>query len=89
MFHHMGSHTADIFKKPYMTKLVQFIMTDRLDRHLLFNKFQIFSGSRKGCHTGTREGYFGCGNKFICQIRITGFFTFFKNFQNIILILLI
>ena len=36
MFSHMQHHAVDIFEESYVTQLVQFVVTDRLNGHLLF-----------------------------------------------------
>ena len=89
MLLHMLPDSIQIFEIPDVTKLIQLIMTDGLNGHLLFDILQIVIGSRNCRNAGTGEADLRCGAEFIYQIRISGFFTLMQNFQDIILIIII
>ena len=89
MLSHMQHHAVDIFEESYVTQLVQLVMTDGLDGHLLFNICNICFGSTDCSYTGTREAYFGCRAEFVNHVRITFFFTFHQDLNQVVLFILI
>ena len=89
MFSHMQHHAVDIFEESYVTQLVQLVVTDRLDGHLLFDVCNVCFGSTDRSYTGTREAYFGCRTEFVNHIRITFFFTFHQDLNQVVLFIFI
>ena len=82
-------NAIQILEESYMTKLIQFIMSDSLDSHIFTEIIQISLGCSYCCDTGTREADLGCRSKLINNIRISCFCTLFENFKKEILLLLI
>ena len=89
MLLHMLPDSFQIFEIPDVTELIQLIMADGLNGHLLFDILQIIIRSGNSRNAGTRKADLRCGAEFIYQIRISGFFTFMQNFQDIILIIVV
>ena len=89
MLSHMQHHAVDIFEESYVTQLVQLVMTDRLNGHLLFDVCNVCFGSTDRSHTRTWKTYFGCRTEFVNHVRITFFFTFHQDFNQIILFIII
>ena len=72
-----------------MTKLIQFVMSDRLNGHHLPDLFQVIIRCCDCCDTGTRETDLGSGTKFINHIRMSFLFTFHQDLDQIVLFVFI
>ena len=86
MFFHMCMNTFKILEEFYMTKLIQFIMSDRLYGNVFADIIQVCLRCCQSCDTRTREADLGCRCKFINHVRISGFFAFIQNFKKEILV---
>ena len=89
MFAHMCMNTIQILEESYMTKLIQFIMSDGLYSHVFAEVIQVRLGCSNCCDTGTREAYLGGRSKFINNVRISCFRTLIKNLKKEILLLFV
>ena len=85
----MKHHAVDILEETHMTQLVQLVMADGLNRHLLFDEVDISLGSADGCHTGTREAYLGCGTELEDHIRVSFLLAGHEDLNQVILLVLI
>ena len=86
MFFHMCMNTFKILEEFYMTKLIQFIMSDRLYGNVFADIIQVCLRCCQSCDTRTREADLGCRCKFINHVRISGFCAFIQNFKKEILV---
>ena len=89
MLHHVDLDSVQILEISHMTQLIQLIMADSLNGHLLLDILQVIIRSRNCRHTGTRKADLGSGAEFINHIRISCLFTLGKDFKDIILIVFI
>ena len=87
MFAHVCMNTVQVLEESYVTKLVQFVMSDRLNSHIFAEIIQVCFGCCYCCDTGTRETDLGCGSKFVNNVRVACFCTFFQDLKKEILFL--
>ena len=79
VFSHVLMHTFNILEETHVSQLVDLIMTDSLDSHVLSEVSQVSRRGRNRCDSGAREADLRSGNKLVCQIRIASFFTLLQN----------
>ena len=89
MLLHVVHHSVNVLEETHVTKLVQLIVSDRLDAHLLADVLQVCRGRRDRRHAGTWEAYLGGGAEFKYHIRVALFFTFHQDLDQVILLVVI
>ena len=89
MLSHVCMKTLKILEESYVTKLIQLVMSDCLNLHIVAEIIQICLGSCNSCDTGAWEAYLGSGCEFVNKIRISGFHTLTENLNKEILIVVI
>ena len=89
MFAHVCMNTVQVLEESYVTKLVQFVMSDRLNSHIFAEIIQVCFGCCYCCDTGTREADLGCGSKFVNNVRISCFRTLVKDLKKEVLVVII
>ena len=70
MLFHMLMHAIHILKEAYVTQLIELVMTDGLDGHLLLDIFDIVLGCGNAGDTRARKADLGCGAEFKYHIRV-------------------
>ena len=70
MLTHVGFDSVDVLEEAYVTQLIELVMTDGLDGHLLLDIFDIVLGCGNAGDTRARKADLGCGAEFKYHIRV-------------------
>ena len=85
MLFHMFDHAMDISEETDMTQLVDLVVADGLEAHLLLDILQVVGGGGQGRDAAAGESDLGGGGEFIDHIRIAGPFALGKDLQYMVL----
>ena len=89
MLFHLIHHAVQVLEEFYMAQLIQFIMTDDLEVHVLLCLFEVCLRRNESCNSGSRIAYFRSGYELIDHIRISGFLALLDDVQQVILSVII
>lgn len=89
MLFHLIHHAVQVLEEFYMAQLIQFIMTDDLEVHVLLCLFDVCLRRNESCNSGSRIAYFRGGYELIDHIRISGFLALLDDVQQVILSVII
>ena len=89
MFFHLIHYAVQILEEFYMAQLIQFIMADDLEVHVLLCLFEVCLRRNESCNSGSRIAYFRGGYELIDHIRISGFLALLDDVQQVILSVII